>query len=180
MTSRLRIAADRNTNPCGRKDRSGPVSRVLSRAAISLGRRLPAASSDLPGRACEPDQFATASRSSPCAVLLPVGFAEPGRSPGLLVRSYRTVSPLPQGRADKSAAFSRRFAFCCTVPVLADGGRYPPPLSCGARTFLSEIVPLAERQYSQRPLGPLQSSSIVKTLTPRLASWMIVETGLDG
>ena len=29
------------------------------------------------------------------AVLLQVGFTEPAPSPGLLVRSYRTVSPLP-------------------------------------------------------------------------------------
>jgi hypothetical protein len=58
------------------KDRSGPVSRVLSRAAISLGRRLPAASSNLPGSFCEPDQLATVSRSSPCVILLQVGFAE--------------------------------------------------------------------------------------------------------
>jgi hypothetical protein len=58
------------------KDRSGPVSRVLSRAVISLGRRLPAASSDLPGSSCEPDKLATVARSSPCVVLLQVGFAE--------------------------------------------------------------------------------------------------------
>jgi hypothetical protein len=63
------------------KGRSGPVSRVLSRAAISLGRRLPAVSSDLPGRFCEPDQLATVSRASPCVVLLRVGFAEQAGHP---------------------------------------------------------------------------------------------------
>ncbi len=40
------------------KCRSGPVSRVLSRAAISLGRRLPAASSDRPGSRYGPDKSA--------------------------------------------------------------------------------------------------------------------------
>ena len=32
---------------------------------------------------------------SPCLALLPVGFTEPTRSPGTLVVSYTTVSPLP-------------------------------------------------------------------------------------
>jgi len=32
------------------------------------------------------------------AVLLQVGFTEPAPSPGPLVRSYRTVSPLPAAR----------------------------------------------------------------------------------
>jgi hypothetical protein len=31
-------------------------------------------------------------------VLLQMGFTEPGRSPGLLVSSYLTVSPLPPQR----------------------------------------------------------------------------------
>ena len=34
---------------------------------------------------------------APCLTLLPVGFTEPDRSPGLLVSSYLTVSPLPDG-----------------------------------------------------------------------------------
>ncbi len=36
---------------------------------------------------------------APCLVLLLVGFTKPNRSPGPLVRSYRTVSPLPPGWA---------------------------------------------------------------------------------
>ena len=103
------------------KDRSGPVSRVLSRAAISLGRRLPAASSDLPGRVCEPDQLATVSRTSPYAVLLPVGFAEQAGHPVCWCALTAPFHPYRETEA------SRRFTFCCTFPVLADGGRYPPP-----------------------------------------------------
>ena len=34
----------------------------------------------------------------PCSTLLRMGFAEPSRSPGTLVVSYTTVSPLPVGR----------------------------------------------------------------------------------
>ena len=37
------------------------------------------------------------------AVLLQVGFTEPAPSPGPLVRSYRTVSPLPATRSRASA-----------------------------------------------------------------------------
>ena len=60
------------------------------------------------------------SAHAPCLTLLPVGFTEPGRSPGLLVSSYLTVSPLPRGPKP-----ARRFAFCCTFPDLSAGGRYP-------------------------------------------------------
>jgi len=55
--------------------------------------------------------------TAPCLILLPVGFTEPGRSPGLLVRSYRTVSPLPPG--------SRNF------PI---GGLFSVALSLSSRT----------------------------------------------
>ncbi len=57
--------------------------------AIHLGRRLPAASCSLPGSRNEPELA-----HAPCLALHRVGFAEPGESPRLLVRSYRTVSPL--------------------------------------------------------------------------------------
>src|SRR2546425_13338976 len=49
----------------------------------------------------------------PCLALLRVGFAEPPGSPRALVRSYRTVSPLP-------------------VPRGAIGGLFFVDLSCGA------------------------------------------------
>ena len=80
---------------------------------IFLGRRLPGASSDLPGshdgpgrsvcivpalRRGEPLRIAGSSVLPPYLVLLPMGFTEPGRSPGLLVSSYLAVSPLPRPR----------------------------------------------------------------------------------
>ena len=58
-------------------------------AAIPLGRRLPDGSSGLPGGLCR------AGQPSPFLALLRVGFTEPPGSPRALVRSYRTVSPLP-------------------------------------------------------------------------------------
>ena len=103
---------------------AGGLSRILScarvdtevvpaaRMTIFLGRRLPDASSDLPGsrngsgrsvsdrrhRTSGISHRARSSRSTlpPYLVLLPMGFAEPSRSPGLLVSSYLTVSPLPR------------------------------------------------------------------------------------
>ncbi len=40
---------------------------------------------------------ATLRPTPPCLALLPMGFTEPNRSPGPLVSSYLTVSPLPTG-----------------------------------------------------------------------------------
>ena len=78
---------------------------------ISLGRRSPDASSDLPGSHDGSGRSAyrppvpkdQAAFLLPYLVLLPVGFTEPGRSPDLLVSSYLTVSPLPQ-RTESAAA----------------------------------------------------------------------------
>src|SRR4051794_41903229 len=45
----------------------------------------------------------------PCLALLRVGVTEPPESPRTLVRSYRTVSPLPV----PGEPGHRRFALCC-------------------------------------------------------------------
>jgi hypothetical protein len=68
-----------------------------------------------------PPAAACAATVASCLALLLVGFAEPDRSPGLLVSSYLAVSPLPLDKV------SGRFTFCCTFPDLTAGGRYPPP-----------------------------------------------------
>ena len=157
-----------------KKNLSGPVSRVLffwvnfpKEAIISLRRQLPAVSSSPPekklkriasGRCLERTLF--------CSALLPMGFTEPDQSPGLLVSSYLTVSPLPP-------KFPwRRFAFCCTFPDLAAGGRYPP--SCPLEPGLSS----ANRQTAsregaawprRRPPGPLRLAHRHDNLTDRRA-----------
>src|SRR5215510_10242701 len=46
-------------------------------------------------RLVRPTRGLTGGQPFPCSALLPVGFAEPPGSPRVLVRSYRTVSPLP-------------------------------------------------------------------------------------
>src|SRR5271166_5803212 len=76
----------------------------------------------------------------PYLVLLPMGFAEPGRSPGLLVSSYLAVSPLPRS-GTRAALRPRRSVFCGTFPIRAARratGRWVLPIiaPCGVRTFL--------------------------------------------
>jgi len=72
---------------------------------ISLGNRLLDPFSSLPGSRWRagPTRWAAlaakppATTHAPCLTLLPAGFTEPNRSPGLLLSSYLTVSPLPRG-----------------------------------------------------------------------------------
>jgi len=110
---------------------------------IPLGRPLPGASRDRPGRRRESAPGLAACR--PYLVLLPVGFAVP--------------PPLPAARCALTAPFhpcrprqrARRFAFCGTVPGVAPAGRYPAPCFRGARTFLPP--PVARRRAAIRPSG---------------------------
>ena len=116
----------------------------------------------------------------PCLVLLPVGFTEPGRSPGLLVRSYRTVSPLPHGHAHCGAAGAirdRRFAFCCTFPVLADGGSYPPlrPLEPGLSS--ANVFDNIRGGRSARS-GINDSMQAPKIIKPRGTRFSLIDAGL--
>ena len=60
------------------------------------------------------------------------------------VRFYRTLSPLPV-----RFSLHRRYTLCGTFPGVTPGGRYPPPLFRGARTFLGRITPNA----AARPPG---------------------------
>src|SRR5438445_1341510 len=76
-------------------------------------------------------------RVTPCPllVLLQVGFAKPLRSPGALVRSYRTVSPL----LDPATDFAARSGGLLSVALSAGRPAWalPSTLPCGARTFLN-------------------------------------------
>ena len=68
-----------------------------------------------------------------------MGFTQPARSPELLVRSYRTVSPLPP--EDRGAVF--RSAVCFLLHFPGPRGRWALPtiVFCGARTFLQALRP---------------------------------------
>ena len=69
-------------------------------------------------------------------VLLRVGFAIAVSVTRNAVRSYRTISPLPESGTPLRFARKRRYTFCCTFPGVAPAGRYPAPFPPGARTFL--------------------------------------------
>jgi hypothetical protein len=90
--------------------------------------------------------------SSPCVALLPVGFAEPPGSPRVLVRSYRTVSPLPVPVARPSAV-----CFLWHFPAGHPDWALPSTLPCGVRTFLGPVTFL--RRAGTRPPGRLATAN---------------------
>ncbi len=118
--------AGSDESQAGKMPRSGPVSRVLS-----LGKRGDGHFSRTPiaRRLQQPTRESIASRTgsrspwrtAPCLALLRVGFTKPAESPRLLVRSYRTFSPLP----DPSAAAKH--------PRAAIGGVFSVALSLASR-----------------------------------------------
>ena len=120
---------------------------------IHLGRPLPGASCNQPGRRC---RKRIPPRAMPEAVPSLFGFAPGGvylasACCQRAVRSYRTLSPLPGPDGPG------RFAFCGTFPGVAPAGRYPAPCFRGARTFL--------HPKSTRPCGP-QSASRAAAIRP--------------
>src|SRR5215831_17199441 len=98
--------------------------------AIPLGRPLPSASRDRPGRR-RGNTAAGCPACRPYLVLLPVGFAMPSPLPAARWALTPPFHPYRPARA------GRRFAFCGTFPGVAPAGRYPAPSSPGARTFLT-------------------------------------------
>jgi hypothetical protein len=107
---------------------------------IPLGRRLPGASGNLPGRPdpdtdpATPPACANGAPRRPYSVLLPVGFALPLRLPATrcaLTAPFHPCRGMP-----------RRFVLCGTFPEIRPlarislAGRYPAPHVHGARTFL--------------------------------------------
>src|SRR3990170_4730039 len=100
---------------------SPPVSRILCRpkpvTIICLGSPLP---DELD--AANPGRNGRATLS--LLGLAPGGVCRSARSPGSLVGSYPTVSPLPATGRNR---LLRRSALCCTVRRVAPPGGYPAP-----------------------------------------------------
>ena len=84
--------------------------------------------------------------SSPCLALLRVGFTEPPGSPRALVRSYRTVSPLPVRPKPPSAVCS---LWHC--PAGRPDWVLPSTLPCGVRTFLGPVAAGSDRSFPTTP-----------------------------
>src|ERR1019366_8629663 len=99
-------------------------------------------------------------RPLPDSTLLRVGFAEPAGSPRPLVRSYRTVSPLPVRRPGVTPS-----AVCSLWHFPAGRPDWPlaSTLPCGVPTFLGSFPTggVAPRLVVPRPPGRLTVPPIV-------------------
>jgi hypothetical protein len=148
-------------------------------AAIPLGRLLPAASSNQPGRPAW--KRAWRERLSSLFGFAPGGVYRAVRIATSAVRSYRTLSPLPRRTG--------RSAFCGTFPRVTPAGRYPAPCFHGARTFLPGRCPerppgrLTEWMWGERPVA-VKSSTLascagrVRTVAQEAgAAWTPLEHG---
>src|SRR3954470_13241184 len=125
--------------PCARDEpacRPGsvPARLTTSRSAtIHLGLPSPTASCGLPASSGGPPSNARARSVLLFLTLLQVGFTKPFRSPGTLVVSYTTVSPLPTYRSAPAVCSLWHF------PAGHPGWVLPTTSPCGARTFLDEF-----------------------------------------
>ncbi len=113
------------------------ISRILSpvrtggRPSIWAHRRRVPRAVHPQARASSPRTPAQPHREVRSSTLLRAGFTEPPRSPGALVRSYRTVSPLPHGPREPWAV-----CFLWHCPAGHPGLPLATALLCGVRTFL--------------------------------------------
>jgi len=115
---------------------------VLRVAAIHLGLPSPTGSSGLPASRTGRPVARAGALVGALLALLRVGFTEPPRSPGTLVVSYTTVSPLPEHRA-------QAVCFLWHCPAGHPGLPLATTLPCGVRTFL-------DREERSRPRPPCQ------------------------
>ena len=96
-------------------------------------------------------------RTLPYLVLLRAGFAKPPASPPMLVRSYRTVSPLPaitvrrRNKVARSGSDRGRSPLCCTFRPVTGPGSYPA--RCPAEFGLSSPGLTIGSARSDRLLG---------------------------
>jgi hypothetical protein len=108
---------------------SRPVSRILWVAAPQGCHLVAIHLCGLPG------DIGWASR--PTLGLAPGGGCQPPGSPPTLVRSYRTVSPLPVRTIEMVR--HRRSALCCPDRQVTPSWLSPAPSPCGVRTFLDAV-----------------------------------------
>ena len=150
-----------------RNPRRRPVSRVLSRVVIHLGRTSPHASSDLPGSRAG-HASPPRGRHAPLFGLAPGGVYPATDVATGAVRSYRTISPLPLRpiRDDaRTATGGRRSVFCGTFRGLAPPRRYLAP--CPVEPGLSSTR--RRTAHGQRPLSRLLAGVYVPFRSS--ASW---------
>ena len=125
----------------------GPVSRVLSSpkrgATIPLGRKLPSASSDQPGR-----RAGTRLMCRPYSVLHPVGFTVPPLLPATRCALAAPFRPYPSEAG--------RCPFCGTIPepLSPEGYSSPPGVTrhrCSVEPGLSSLPAFASTAAARSP-----------------------------
>ena len=136
----------------------GSVRRCCHRVtAIPLGRRLPGASSNLPGRQDPDTGPGNLRRASSLFGLAPGGVCHAASVAGGAVRSYRTVSPLPPPRG------IGRSAFCGTVPEIPRAcARFLPPDVIRHRMSMEPGLSsrAAFRHWRERPSSRLTAQGV--------------------
>ena len=134
--------------------------------AIHLGRSLPNASRDRPGR-WRGNSPGPRRADRPYLVLLRVGFTLPRPLPAA---RCALSAPFHPYRAAPRGDLAWRFAFCGTFPGVAPAGRYPAPYSRGARTFLPAITPRGAARRPSDRLAPLELGAIGRRVNKSAAS----------
>ena len=130
---------------------SRPVGGILSGSRFGRLRGRPSIFAAYP-------EVSTDGTSSSCMALLQAGFTEPSRSPGMLVRSYRTFSPLPARSPMRPV---RRFVFCGTFLRVASTG------SSQRLSLRSPDLPRRSELRRGRPTNSLSHQQPVCTTTKR-------------
>ncbi len=152
----------------GRENARRPISRVLSRPlagpwmTIPLGRPLPGASRDLPGRRWRKRSLprrplARPAGRPPLCGLAPGGVCRAAAVTGSAVRSYRTLSPLPATRPLRAAATGGLLSVALSL------GSPPPGIT---RHRVSVEPGLSSSPPS--PAGPRSSSRLARAEVERL------------
>ena len=100
---------------------------------------------------------------NPYLALLRVEFTVPRTVTSRAVRSYRTLSPLP----DPACAGHRRFALCCTGRGLPPQA-LPGTLPYGARTFLPSARLLPKKDDDEAATVWSASARIIEGLPPHV------------
>ncbi len=163
---------------------SQPVGGVLSGVSRRVGGHpSERPTSGCPSGASEEDPSGPGGYPCPHLALLRVGFAEPSRSPVMLVRSYRTVSPLPV-RRHPVARPAPPSAVCSLWHFPSGRPAWPlaSTLPCGAPTFLDTVtstrcdpsVAPCRDHLADSPSGP------VCPTTRRFGEWPARANGLPG
>ena len=145
---------------------SWPISRVLSRAIIHLGRTSPYASSNLPGSPCGP--HVQPKLHAPLFGLAPSGVCRAVTVTSHAVRSYRTLSPLPLYPAFIASEKDRTQVGGLLSVALSVGSR-PPGVTWRSALWSPDFPLRSPKGDAQRLLGQL-SARMVGRADPQLKS----------